>query len=84
MFFEILNRNNVLIDKSNIEQIIDMIYFLKFDSVSVHNIAQTFAFDFNVTNIFSLSSLPNESIQTMISSPYIHFQNENQLFDFSN
>jgi hypothetical protein len=84
MFFEILKGNKILIDESNIQQMADTIYFLKFDSDSVHDVAQNLGFDFSSENISSLSSLSNEAIETILSFPFIHFQNENQLFNFIN
>jgi hypothetical protein len=62
----------------------DTIYFLEFDSDSVHDIAQNLGFDFSSENSSSLSSLSNEANETILSFPFIHFQNENQLFNFIN
>jgi hypothetical protein len=71
----ILGGKNILINESNIQQISDTIYFLEFDSASVHEITKNLIFDDILNHISSLFSSPIDSIQTIISSPFIHFQN---------
>jgi hypothetical protein len=70
----------VLVNQSNLNKISELINFLEFDSLSVPNYIQNFSFNFVFNDISSLSSLSIESIQNIISSPFLHLQNENQLF----
>jgi hypothetical protein len=81
LFFEILRGNVIQIDEIKIEQILDAINFLESDTLFVRSFLQNYPFNFVSKSTTSLFSLPNESIQSIISSPYFHLKNENQLFE---
>jgi hypothetical protein len=81
LFFDILKGNVLEINETNIEQILDAIYFLESDTLSFRNIAQNSQFNFAFNDLSSLFSLPVESIQATISCPSFHSKNENQLFE---
>jgi hypothetical protein len=82
ILFGILQGNVIEINESNMEQVLEAIYFLEFDSLSVHNILNNFPFNFVLNDISSLHCLSNYLIQKIISSSFLHLQNENRLFEF--
>jgi hypothetical protein len=81
-FFGILQGKVIEINESNVKEVSDTLSFLEFDSHSIQNIVKHLSFDFFSNDISSLHSLSIDSIQTVISSYFLHIKNEDQLFEF--
>jgi hypothetical protein len=80
MFFDIMRGNKIQIDENNFSQIYDTMFFLEFSSISTHDFFQSSSLSFVNEDIFQLLPLPIDSIESIFSSPFLHFENENQLF----
>lgn len=78
IFFDMLNGGVIEIHQYNLQQILDTIYFLEFDSISINNIAQN-SLNLDITQLISF---PLNSIEEILSSNLIHITNENQIIQF--
>lgn len=77
-FFEILEGNVIKINQNNIQEIINTISFLEFNSLSIELFFSNF-FHHDKPNDLNLSI---ESIQKILSFNFIHLGDENQLFRY--
>jgi hypothetical protein len=80
-FFGILKGNKIEINEGNMKQMIYIIHFLEFDSYSLHSIFQNSIFNLDRINISSFLDFKIDLLQSIISFPYLHLKEENQLFE---
>jgi hypothetical protein len=82
MLFQILKWHKVEINEGNFEQIYDAVHFLEFSSDSIKSFFQNFSLSFTSNDISQISSASIDSIESILSSHFLHLRSENQLFDF--
>jgi hypothetical protein len=81
LFFNIFKGSTFQIDENNLEGVLNVIYFLEMDTISIQSLISNFPFNFASNDIMPIFFLPVDSIQTIISSPHLHLKNEKQLFE---
>jgi hypothetical protein len=80
-FFDIFKGVVLQIDENNLVKFLESIDFLETDILLVQGLIKKFSFDFRLNNIDPFFSLPVNSIQIILSSPYLKLKNERQLFE---